>query len=157
MKSTRHLAIVLVLLSGLSTPIWAQSTADRESLQKTTEAIRTGFARGDVAAIVALHHPQVMKWFGGDNVVQSRSDLEQGLKEMFRASRLEFVENQTESIIFNGETAVETSLFSIKATPKNGGKPTLSRGRAMVVYIRYKASPTGWASLREMAQAPPNK
>ncbi len=35
--------------------------------------------------------------------------------------------------------------------------PTISRGRAMVVYVRYKDSPTGWASIREMAQAAPDE
>jgi len=35
--------------------------------------------------------------------------------------------------------------------------PTISRGRAMVVYVRYKDSPTGWASIREMAQTAPDE
>lgn len=46
------------------------------------------------------------------------------------------------------------SLFAI---PKNGGTPTIARGRSMVVYIRDKTSPTGWLSLREMAQETPPK
>jgi hypothetical protein len=44
---------------------------------------------------------------------------------------------------------------AIKAIPKAGGPPVISRGRAMVVYVRSADSPTGWASLREMAQAAP--
>jgi ketosteroid isomerase-like protein len=129
----------------------------RDSLERTTKAIRDAFARGDVAAIVALHHPDVEKYFGGNNVVNGRKDLERGLTEMFRTSIMEFINNKEESFIFLGETAVETSIFTIKSTPKNGGKPTISRGRAMVVYVRYAGSPTGWASIREMAQAPPDE
>lgn len=127
-------------------------TDDREALLKTTQAIRDAFGRADVPAIVALHHPDVVKAFGPNNYVNGREALEKGLTQMFQSTRLEFVENRVQSIIFNGDTAIETSIFSIKAIPKNGGTPTISRGRAMVVYVRYKASPTGWASIREMTQ-----
>jgi hypothetical protein len=67
------------------------------------------------------------------------------------------VENTVESTVFTGETAIQTVIFAIKSTPKNGGKPTIGRGLSMVVYIRDKSSPTGWLSLREMAQAGPDK
>jgi hypothetical protein len=62
------------------------------------------------------------------------------------------VDNQVESLFINGNTVVEQTLFAIKGTPKGGGDPFVFRGRAMVVYIRYKKSPTGWASIREMIQ-----
>ncbi len=130
---------------------------DRKSLERTTQAIRDAFARGDVPAIVALHHPAVVKYFGGDNVVNGRAALEKGLIEMFRTSKMEFLENRVESTFFNGKTAVETSIFIIKVTSKNGDKTTLGRGRAMVVYVRDKDSPTGWVSIREMAQAAPDE
>lgn len=151
----------LILLSFIASTCAAQnlngSRSTRDSLERTTKAIRDAFARGDVAAIVALHHPDVVKYFGGSNVVNGRNALEKGLTEMFQTSTMEFIDNKEESFIFLGETAVETSIFTIKSTPKNGGNSTISRGRAMVVYIRYKDSPTGWASIREMAQAPPEE
>jgi ketosteroid isomerase-like protein len=131
------------------------SAADRASLERTTQAIRDAFGRGDVAAIVALHHPDVAKYFGGDVVFQGRAALEKSLVDMFRASRMEFVGHRLESLVFIGDTAVETSLFGIKATPVAGGPSTVGWGRAMVVYVRYKDSPTGWASIREMTQAAP--
>jgi ketosteroid isomerase-like protein len=124
-------------------------------LLKTTQAIRDAFGRGDVPAIVALHHPDVVKYFGGTNIVDGRASLEKGLTAMFRNTRMEFVENKVESTVFLGDTAVEVSIFAIKAIPKSGGPPVISRGRAMVVYVRSKDSPTGWASIREMAQAAP--
>ena len=133
------------------------TTGDRASLERTTQAIRDAFARGDVAAVVALHHPDVVKYFGGANVVSGRAALETGLIQMFRNSKMEFLENRVESTMFNGETAIETSIFTIKVSGKDGDKSTLSRGRAMVVYVRYKGSPTGWASIREMAQAAPDE
>jgi ketosteroid isomerase-like protein len=132
------------------------SRADRQSLERTTQAIRDGFARGDVAAIVALHRPDVVKYFGGTNVVTGRQELQRGLFETFRKVKMEFVEHRLESMIFLGDTAVETSIFAIKTTPKTGGRPTLARGRAMVVYVKSKESPTGWQSIREMAQAAPD-
>lgn len=149
---------ILIVIAFLAGGCAAHKVDDaKKSLEKTTAAIRDAFGRGDVPAIVALHHPDVIKYFGGDNVVKGRAALEKGLSEMFRTSTMEFIENRVESTQFNGETAIETSIFVIKVTPKNGGQPTVGSGRAMVVYVRYKDSPTGWASIREMAQAAPEK
>ena len=154
----------LFVTCGLNGPAWAEepqdvisggSQADRQSLERTTQAIRDGFARGDVAAVVALHHPDVVKYFGGANVVTGRQELERGLTETFGKVKMEFVEHRLESMVFLGDTAVETSIFTIKTTPKTGGSPTVGRGRAMVVYVKAKDSPTGWQSIREMAQAAP--
>lgn len=156
MKQLITLFLAVLLAGGCAANRTNTSAADRKALEKTTAAIRDAFARGDVPAILALHHPDVFKAFGGNNVVMGRAALGKGLTETFRTARLEFVENRVENILFYGETAVETSIFTIRAIPKNGGQPTLSRGRAMVVYVRYKESPTGWASIREMAQAPPD-
>jgi ketosteroid isomerase-like protein len=131
------------------------SLADRQSLERTTQAIRDAFARGDVAAVVALHRPDIVKYFGGTNVVTGRQELRRGLIETFRNVNMEFVEHRLETLVFLGDTAVETSIFTIRTTPKAGGSPTLGHGRAMVVYVKSKESPTGWQSVREMAQAAP--
>ncbi|NII27987.1 DUF4440 domain-containing protein [Pseudoflavitalea sp. X16] len=152
MKMISYLMIIAFLAGGCAAH---KVDDDKKSLEKTTAAIRDAFGRGDVPAIVALHHPDVIKYFGGDNVVKGRVALEKGLTDMFRTSTMEFIENRVESTLFNGETAIETSIFAINIIPKNGGKPTVGRGRSMVVYVRYKDSPTGWVSIREMAQAAP--
>ena len=147
----------MVCVACFSIPCVAQTAQDKESLLRTTAAIREAFGRGDVAAIVALHHPAVIKYFGGTNVVNGRAELEEGLTETFRNSRMEFIENTVESTLFAGDTAIETGIFTIRVTYKDGRPPSVSRGRSMVVYVKYKDSPTGWASIREMAQAPPPK
>jgi ketosteroid isomerase-like protein len=67
-------------------------------------------------------------------------------------NRLEFKESRVESVFFQGNTAVEESAFTIQGTPKSGGTPFEFKGRSMVVYVRYKKSPTGWASIREIIQ-----
>jgi hypothetical protein len=40
----------------------------------------------------------------------------------------------------------------MRVTPKDRGKPTINKGRTMVIFVRDKMSPTGWLSLREMTQ-----
>jgi hypothetical protein len=40
---------------------YAGSKGDRESLEKTDEAIHAAFARGDIDTIKADHHPEVIK------------------------------------------------------------------------------------------------
>jgi len=128
-----------------------------KSLNKEIAALGEAFAKGDAAMVARLHHPDVVKYFGGNNVVTGRDAVQKGAEEWFKNSTVEFVENIVESTVFNGETAIQTCIFSIKTTPKNGGEPVISRGRSMVVYVKDKNSPTGWLSLREMAQSAPEK
>lgn len=154
--------IQLIIITLLANHIDAQnlngSEEDRRSLDKATLAIREAFAKGDAALVAKLHHPDIVKYFGGNNVVIGRANLEKGLAEWFRNSKVEFTELTIESTIFTGETAIQSCIFGIKTTPKAGGEPVISRGRSIVVYVRDKSSPTGWLSIREMAQeAPPKK
>ena len=58
MRTLGALAVlVLLLMTHCLVLTYAASNADRESLQKTGEAIRTAFAQGDVDRIMAYHHP----------------------------------------------------------------------------------------------------
>nr|WP_262918269.1 nuclear transport factor 2 family protein [Mucilaginibacter straminoryzae] len=132
------------------------SNADSGSLERATAALREAFAKGDIALVVKLHHPDIVKYFGGKNVVTGRAELEKGVREWLTNSHVEFIENKVESTFFNKGTAVQTSIFTIRNTPKSGGKPTIGRGRSMVVYVKDSSSPTGWLSVREIVQeAPP--
>lgn len=156
MKFIFYLTVLFISLTESCTNSQSGPTQeDRRSLLKTTAAIRDAFARGDVPAILALHHPDVIKYFGESHVVDGREALASGLTQTFQNVRMEFIENRVESTVFNGPTVIETSIFSIKVTPKTGGQPTTTRGRSMVVYIKSKDSPYGWVSLREMTQAAP--
>ena len=55
----------------------------------------------------------------------------------FEKFRLEFIEHRVENLFFQGDTAVEQSVFTVEGTPQNGGEPLLFKGRALVVYVRY--------------------
>ena len=146
-----------VILLFLAVVCYGETASDRASLLKTTAAIRDAFGRGDVAAIAALHDPAIEKYFGGSNVVLGRENLIKGLRETFKNSRFEFIENKVESTLFHGDMAIETSIFAIRVTFKDGRPAVVSRGRAMVVYVKSTTSPTGWVSIREMAQAAPEE
>ena len=157
MKIYPFLLCISLLATGCCRNNPGGSASDRRSLEETKTAIRDAFGRGDVATILLLHHPDIVKDFGGNNVVSGRDALGKGLSEWFRTTKVEFLENRIENTVFNGETAIETSVFAIRSTPKNGGPPTIARGRAMVVFVRYSGSPTGWVSIREMTQEAPDK
>lgn len=128
------------------------SKTDREALEKTSAAIRAAFARGDVEGILAYHHPDVLKGLTYGTSVNGRDALKADLTGTLQRFNLQWQENRVESALIQGDTAVELTSFTIKATPKAGGGPLLFKGRAMVVYLRYKNSPTGWASIRELIQ-----
>jgi ketosteroid isomerase-like protein len=125
---------------------------DQEMLKQTSEAIRAGFAHSDIAAIMSYHHPDVVKALNYTSYANGREAVKADLLKTLDLYNLEFAKNKVESLLINGDTAVEQTLLTIKGTPKNGGEPFVFEGRAMIVYIRYKESPTGWATIREMIQ-----
>ena len=128
------------------------------SLEKATAAIRNAFQEGDADLVAQLHHPDVVKYFGGNNIIVGREAVKKGASDWFQTSKVEFIENTVENTAFIGNLAIQTVIFSIKTTPKNGGKPGTGRGRSMVIYVQDESSPTGWLTFREIAQeAPPLK
>ena len=135
-------------VSGATT----QEAKDRAALEQTSIAIRAAFARGDVAGVMAYHHPDVVKALAFHTYQNGAAEVENGLRGTFQRYRVEFTENKNEYLLIRGDTAIEQSLFTIRSTPKAGGAPAVLKGRAMVVYVRYARSPTGWASIREMIQ-----
>lgn len=156
MKISCYLILIIFLFGACcSSPLNNNLAADKAALEKTKATFAYAFAHGDVKALVALHHPDIVKYFGGNNVVTGRAELAKGLTAMFRTAKIELIQNQVESTAFNGNTIIETCIFAFRSTPINGGKPSIGRGRAMTVFVRYKDSPYGWVSIREMAQAAP--
>lgn len=155
MKIVLSLFCIILSVIHAGAQISNGTEEEMKSLQKQLDALHDAFAKGDAALVAKLHHPAIVKYFGGNNVVTGREALQKGLEEWFQNSTVEFIENTVESTVFNGGTAIQTSIFSIKNTPKNGGKATIGRGRSMVIYVRDTSSPTGWLSLREMAQEAP--
>jgi ketosteroid isomerase-like protein len=128
---------------------------DQAALQATSEAILSAFAAGDADAVMAYHHPSVAKALGFNTVLADSTAVREDLSATLRQFKLEFVSHHLESLLIHGDIAVEQTVFAIRGTPKAGGEPFLFKGRAMVVYIRYEKSPTGWASIRELIQPAP--
>jgi ketosteroid isomerase-like protein len=153
MKALR-MSVILVLLTFVifCCRSYAASDGDRSALENTGEAIRAAFAKGDVATAMKYHHPEVIKALSFQKVLIGRDAVAADLRNTLQQFRLEFVQNQVESLLIENGTAVEQTLFTIKGTPKGEGKPFLFKGRTMVVYVRFKDSPTGWASIREIIQ-----
>jgi ketosteroid isomerase-like protein len=150
-----------LIIAFFSTNAYSQDITDttilRQSLEKATAAIRAAFEKGDAALVARLHSPDVIKYFGGNNVIVGRDAVEKGAREWFQNSKVEFIESSVENTEFIGKIAIQTSIFSIRTTPKDGGKPSIGRGRSMVIYIQDKSSPTGWLTLREFVQEAPPK
>jgi len=151
--------ILTPVLVYMSMPCFSQSSgsfsgtqAERDSLKNTSIAIRAAFTRGDVNSILLYHHPDVTKALDYHTYQQGINSLVPGLRGTLDSFHLEFVDNNTESLFINGQTAVEQTLFTIKGTPKEKGEPFVFKGRSMIVYVKYKGSPTGWATIREIIQ-----
>jgi len=151
----------LLIILCFSTTAFSQDTTDttslKKSLEKATATIRSAFEKGDATLVAQLHSPNVIKYFGGNNVVVGRDAVEKGARQWFRNSKVEFIESSVKNTEFVGNIAIQTSIFSIKTTPKDGGKPSIGRGRSMVIYVQDKSSPTGWLTLREFVQEAPSQ
>jgi ketosteroid isomerase-like protein len=156
MLKTLFVLTIAFFLTGAATAKQpTDSKADQAAINKTSEAVRAAFARGDVPAILSYHHPDVTKALAYHKYLVGRSALEADLRATFENYALEFLQNDVESLSIHGDIAVEQILFSAKGTPKKGGAPFLVKGRTMLVLIRYDQSPTGWATLREIVQPGP--
>ncbi len=157
MKTIFQLIIVIFFSTNASSQDLTDTIVLKQSLEKATAAIRSAFEKGDAALVAQLHSPGVIMYFGGNNVIIGRDAVEKGARDWFQKAKVEFIENTVENTAFIGKVAIQTVIFSIKTTPKDGGKPTISRGRSMVIYVQDKSSPTGWLTLREIAQEAPPK
>lgn len=150
----RTLTACVIAFSFL-TAAFADDKADRAAIEKTNEAVRGAFARGDIPAILAFHHPDVTKALAYDRYLVGRSALEDDLRSTFENYSLEFLQNDVEILSIHGDIATEQILFSVKGTPKKGAAPFLFKGRTMLILVRYDKSPTGWTTLREIVQPAP--
>jgi ketosteroid isomerase-like protein len=147
-------ARVVIFIAGATGCLAQNSTvaADRGAMEKTMAGITAAFANGDLAAIASYHHPQVEKALSYTKVLKGRDAVLADLRGTLAAYTLTFVEHKVESLEFFGDTCVEQSTFTVRGEPKQSSPPFTFRGRAMVVYVRYAGSPSGWASIREMVQ-----
>ena len=136
MKPTHLFGSVALFASlCLAIPSRADSARDRAAVEATGAAIRAAFAAGNVAEIMRYHHPDVRKALSFTNVEVGGKAVAAGLQDSLRQFHLEFVENNVESLLIEGDTAIEQTVFAIKATPLAGGQPSIFRGRTMVVYV----------------------
>ncbi len=124
----------------------------RQEILNHGEVIRKAFAEGDLAKIKSVHHLNVIKALGYNDIQTGREAVINGVKGTLENYYLEFVENDVESILIQGDIAIEQTKFSIKGTPKQGGDSFIFKGRTMVTYVRSNESPTGWATIREIIQ-----
>jgi ketosteroid isomerase-like protein len=129
--------LFLTLFFSISTYSQAKidTSALLQSLEKATAAIRTAFEKGDAHLVGQLHSPDVIKYFGGNNVIIGKDAVEKGARDWFKTAKVEFVENTVENTEFFGQLAIQTVIFTIRTTSKNGGQPSTGRGRSMVIYV----------------------
>jgi ketosteroid isomerase-like protein len=83
---------------------------------------------GDVAGVLAYHHPDVMKALGYGTYLKGIEALRANLQQTLSAFNLEFTENILESTLFVKDAAIEQSLFAIRSTPKRPAIRPCSKG-----------------------------
>jgi ketosteroid isomerase-like protein len=144
--------ITVILIASSCAGTRSVSSGDTEALYATGFGIRGAYAKGDTAAILRYHHPEVIKALSFTTILKGRKAVAEDLARNAELFHLEFTEHKVESLLIQKETAVETSVFTLKGTPKGEGESFIFRGRSQVVYVRHKHSPSGWACIREIVQ-----
>ncbi len=91
------------------------------SLDKATAAIRKAFENGDAVLVGQLHSPNVIKYFGGNNVIVGRDAVEKGARDWFQSSKVEFIKNTVENTVFVGNIAIQTLIFQLRRHRKMEG------------------------------------
>jgi hypothetical protein len=69
MKTTLYLLFIMLFSTHVEAQNLNDSISERESLDNATAAIRDGFKKGDATLAAKLHSPDIIKCFGGNNVV----------------------------------------------------------------------------------------
>lgn len=85
----RTLAVCLIVFSILTVAL-TDDKADRAAIEKTSEAVRGAFARGDIPAILS-YHPDVTKALAYNRYLVGRNALEADLRSTFENYRLQFL------------------------------------------------------------------
>ncbi len=156
MRVIKDFINIRILTAVLLPFIFSDSNAQEGEIEQAIlhhgKTIRDAFSNGDIQKIKSLHHPEVIKALGYNDLKIGRDEVIDGLIGTLQAFDLEFIENVVESILTRENIAIEQTRFTIKGTPKNGGDPFIFKGRTMVTYTRYEESPTGWATIREIIQ-----
>src|SRR5690349_25103579 len=130
----RTLAVCFIACFFVS-PASADDQTDRAAIEKTSEAVRAAFFRGDIPAILSYHHPDVTKALAYNKYLVGRSALEADLRSTFENYSLEFLQNDVEILSIYGDIAIQHILFSVKGTPKKGGSPFLFKVRTMLILV----------------------
>ncbi|WP_299531707.1 nuclear transport factor 2 family protein [Ulvibacterium sp.] len=151
-KTFVNLVLAFFLIVVIPLRVYSQNENVKDEIMKNGKTIRKAFSDGDIEKIKSLHHPEVIKALGYNDLKIGRDEVINGVKETLQNFNLEFIKNDVENILIRENIAIEQTKFSIKGTPKNGGESFIFTGRTMVTYIRYENSPTGWATIREIIQ-----
>jgi hypothetical protein len=77
------IAIAATTAGCFASDRFAGSKHDQEFLRKTGEAIRAAFARGDIDAVMAHHHPDVIKALAADKYLVGREAVRADLAKTF--------------------------------------------------------------------------
>ena len=155
-RTCSNWVLLILCIVALPLAVHPQNETPKNEILKNGETIRKAFSDGDIEKIRSLHHPDVIKALGYNDLKIGRDEVISGLEEIVRNFDLEFLTNDVESILVKDNIAIEQTKFSIKGTPKTGDEPFIFKGRTMVIYIRYDKSPTGWATIREIIQPATN-
>lgn len=125
--------------------------ADVAAIEETRAIVFAAYKAGDLDTMMLHFHPDVIqipsyeKQLIGKDAV--RANYAAAL-EMFDI----VLSDHLEDMHIDGDIASTHGLYTVTLTPKGGGAALSRSGRYMVLMKRWKASPTGWSTFRELVQ-----
>ena len=124
---------------------------DLDAIAATRRAVFSAYRRGDVETMMAHFHPDVIQIPAFDKVLVGidavRANYEAALA-LFDIVLKDALENMEVA----GDVATSHGTYTVTLTPKSGAAAIQRAGRYLVLMRRHAASPTGWATWRELVQ-----
>lgn len=143
---------VAVWIGSKDVPAPAGQRQVQKALDETSRGISAAYARGDIDAVMAYHHPDIVKALSYSRMLVGRGAVAADGARSLKANRTEFVQHDVESLLVVGDVSIQQTLFAVRRTPRGGGEPLLFRARALTVYVRDPRSPSGWSMIRAIVQ-----
>jgi len=150
------MALTVLGLSSSLNPCKADvmTQTDQAAIEETRQRVFTAYNAGDLETMMAYFHPDVVQIPRYDLILEGK----EAVRANYAGALSQFVihiSDTLENLYIDGDIAGTHGRYTVTLTPKGGGSEVSRSGRYMVIMKRWKESPTGWSTFRELVQPEP--
>ncbi len=147
-----------VVAGAVATPTSATAMVDQAEVRRAIEALNqkavAGMLAQDAASATQNYADSAVVMMPGMSTMRGRAAIQQGMKGMFDAMKVDAATFTVQDVMVSGDLAVETGSYDMTMTPK-GGKSMQDKGKYLTVW-QHQADGS-WRIVRDInnTDAPP--